>query len=89
MISGVIHGDLRQLPTRHGRPYLRYSNIRKANGHTSVTSFHVDVDPQGRFEITQLFPGSVGFRLPSADGERKTLTLNVSESVSDLVIDLE
>ena len=88
-ISGIIRGDLRQLASRGDRRYVRYNNIRKTDGHTSVTGFHADVDPNGRFEITQLFPGPVGFRLPMSDGSRKTLMLNVSESVSDLELNLE
>ena len=90
VVSGSIEGDLSTLPTRRdGQRYLRGSNLEKASGRVNSTSFYIDVDPKGQFVVTQLFPGSLSFRLPSATGTKQIKTLDVLDSLSEVVIKLE
>lgn len=90
VVSGRIEGDLSQLPTRRdGQPYLRASNLEKESGRVNSTSFYVNIDPKGQFVITQLFPGSLSFRRPSATGTKQIRTLDIADSISDVVIKLD
>lgn len=82
-VSGQIIGDLSRLRTRgrSGQKYLQYRNPDRR----SILDADVEVrDGKGYFQIHHLGRGGFWLQLPD-----RTIARNLTESIRDLVIDLE
>ena len=85
-IRGTIIGRLDQLKRRKGKPQFTYSNPIKFPQMSYHSGLRADVaidGDVGRFHITDLLPGEVSLSLPG-----KTIRLDLTESLTDYVVDL-
>jgi len=85
-IRGTIIGRLDQLKRRKGKPEFTYSNPIKFPQMTYHSGLRADVVIEGdvgRFHITDLLSGEVSLSLPG-----KTIRLDLTESLTDYVVDL-
>lgn len=83
-VRGRLIGDLSDLPrTRNGRRKLAYRNVLQVEEHSYSDLFAVPVEPDGTFQIDQLFPGDLQLLLPGGAKH-----LHVSEPIAEVAIDL-